>query len=67
MSAPRPADDFPPTWFLLRCLPRDVPASVRMRRALKCLLRSFAIKCEAMRDEPPAAGDGLKCKGGSAP
>lgn len=30
----------------LRILPDDAPAAVRMRRALKCLLRSFGLKCE---------------------
>ena len=52
----RDQDDFGPTWFLLRPLPDPggVPASVRMRRALKCLLRSFGIKNEGMRTELPA-------------
>jgi hypothetical protein len=55
MAGPREIDDFGPTWFLLRPLPGwgGVPASVRMRRALKCLLRGFGIRCEAMRDAPP--------------
>jgi hypothetical protein len=29
----------------LRVLTDDVPAAVRMRRALKCLLRSFRLRC----------------------
>jgi hypothetical protein len=51
----REPDDFPPTWFLLRPLPGwgGVPASIRMKRALKCLLRSFGIKNEGMRSPPP--------------
>jgi len=30
----------------LRIQPGAVPAAVRMRRALKCLLRTFGLKCE---------------------
>jgi len=39
-------DDFPPTWILIRPLPDPdgVPASVRVRRALKCLLRAYRLR-----------------------
>ena len=57
VPGPRESDDFGPTWFLLRVLPDRVPASIRMRRALKCLLRSFRIKCEGMRDGEPAESE----------
>src|SRR5262245_18902824 len=51
-----PTDDFGPTWVLLRPLPdpNGVPASVRFRRALKCLLRVYRIRNEGIRSEPLA-------------
>jgi hypothetical protein len=43
-----PDDDFGPTWLLLRPLksPRDIPASLRFRAALKALLRQYHLRCE---------------------
>ena len=34
----------------LRALPADVPPAVRLRRALKLLLRGFRLKCEAVEE-----------------
>jgi hypothetical protein len=52
---PDPGDDFPPTWFLLRPLPArgGPPASTRMRRALKVLLRAFGIRAVEMSGRAP--------------
>jgi hypothetical protein len=36
----------------LRPLPGAVPAAVRLRRALKCLLRAFALRCTALEVVP---------------
>jgi hypothetical protein len=48
-------EDFPPTWVLLRPLkdPWGVPASIRFRRALKCLLRSYGIRVERVTGKLP--------------
>jgi hypothetical protein len=48
----------PPAEFLvrLRALPDRVPGPVRLRRALKCLLRSFGLR--AVRVEPLPAEPG---------
>jgi hypothetical protein len=35
-----------------------VPVEVRLRRALKCLLRSFGLRCVAV-EEMPAGGPGV--------
>jgi hypothetical protein len=48
--------DFPETWVKLRPLvdhDRGIPASVRMRRALKCLLRSYGIRVEKVQGATP--------------
>jgi hypothetical protein len=39
----------------LRPLPDQVPAAVRLQRALKCLGRSFGLRCVAVREETPQA------------
>lgn len=56
MAKSNPTDDLGPTWVLLRPLPdpNGVPASIRFRCALKCLLRAYRIRNEGMRSEPPA-------------
>jgi hypothetical protein len=36
----------------LRPLKSGVPADVRLRRALKCLLRAFGFRCLAVEDVP---------------
>jgi hypothetical protein len=50
--------DFPDSWVLLRPLkdPDGVPASVRMRRALKCLRRGFRIKAVRVSGTLPVGG-----------
>jgi hypothetical protein len=37
-------DDFPPTWLLIKPLRADTPARIRVRAALKALLRSYRIR-----------------------
>lgn len=51
------ADDRTPVKLTLLPLPDAVPATIRLRRALKCLLRSFGLKCVRIEDAPPAAAD----------
>jgi hypothetical protein len=44
----------------LEALADDVPAAVRLRRALKCLLRGFRLRCRSVADvrpRQPPAGD----------
>lgn len=51
-----PIDDFPrDSWVLLRVMPDedDIPGAIRMRQALKVLLRSFKIKCVRMTGVGP--------------
>jgi hypothetical protein len=51
-----PPDGKPRYHLVVEALPDVVPAAVRLRRALKCLLRSFGLKCIRARlegDEPP--------------
>ena len=48
------ADDFPPrSWLLVEVKPGDVPKSVRMRAALKCLLRSYGIRVVKVSGQVP--------------
>jgi hypothetical protein len=45
----------------LEALADDVPAAVRLRRALKCLLRAFGLRCRSVPDLAPRQlrdGDG---------
>jgi hypothetical protein len=46
-------DDLSPWWILVRPLPRDVPAAIRVRRFLKAALRAYGLKCEGIRAKPP--------------
>jgi hypothetical protein len=39
----------------LDALVDDVPAAVRLRRLLKCALRSFGFRCVSVRDVPADA------------
>lgn len=41
--------------LVLRALPHwnHVPGIQRMRAALKCLLRSFGLRCESITETPP--------------
>jgi hypothetical protein len=61
-----PPDAGKPRYTLLvEAQPDDVPAAVRLRRALKCLLRSFNLKCIRARlegDEPPRQSDTTETK-----
>jgi hypothetical protein len=50
-----PHDDCTRVRLTLRALPDAVPANHRLKRALKCLLRSFGMRCE--RIEPADAAD----------
>jgi hypothetical protein len=48
----------PPSEYVIRLRPEpsDVPPIIRLRRALKCLLRSFslrAVKVEELKNEAP--------------
>jgi hypothetical protein len=49
---PPPAPRFRVT---LAPMPSDVPALIRLKRALKCLSRSFRLRCERVEElpEPP--------------
>lgn len=58
LEGPPPEDDLSIWVLTLRPLPDDVPAAVRMRRALKCLLRSFRLKCERISGKEPEGGPG---------
>jgi hypothetical protein len=40
-------------WIRVRPLPRDVPAARRVAQFLKAALRSWGLKCEAIRAKPP--------------
>lgn len=61
----RDLDDFGPTWVLLRPLPHErIPASIRMRRALKALLRGYGIKVEGMQTAAPGPGPAAPAAGG---
>lgn len=58
MAEPQPppdADDFGPTWILLRALPSDIPARIRFRSALKALLRQWRLKCDGIQTKAPEA------------
>ncbi len=62
-------DDFGPCQLTLKPLPdhNGVPSSIRLRRALKCLLREFGWRCTDVR--PLAAGEAAEAAaatGGSA-
>jgi len=48
---------FPPTWIKVEVLAdkNGVPGEIRLRRALKCLLRSFSIRCTRLTGRPPDA------------
>ncbi|HEX3152958.1 MAG TPA: hypothetical protein VHR66_33105 [Gemmataceae bacterium] len=58
------ADDFPEfTWLLVRVLPGDPPGAIKMRHALKAMLRSYGLRCERLLpatrdDEPPQTNEG---------
>ena len=39
--------------LILRAMPDDVPAAIRLRRALKALLRTYRIRCRAIRPARP--------------
>ena len=59
-DTPPSAESIPPgiitpgVWVVvLQPLPDDVPGDVRMRRALKCLLRAFNIECRFAGDRVP--------------
>jgi hypothetical protein len=59
--------DRPPDVFVvkLRALAGRVPAVVRLRGALKVLLRSFGLKCIAVEEAaPPAAPGGPRSDAG---
>ena len=48
--------------LVLRPLASDVPAAIRLRRALKCLLRVYGLRAVSVRqvgDEPPDTQPGL--------
>jgi hypothetical protein len=38
-------------------LPDSVPAVIRLRKALKCLLRSFRLRCTAARETGEPVGE----------
>jgi hypothetical protein len=48
----------PPFRLTLIALPDPVPARVRVRKALKVLLRAFRLKCVAVEPVRPAKGAG---------
>lgn len=56
------------TDFLLRLrpLPSSIPAAVRLRRALKCLLRSFTLRCVLIAELPAAGGAAERAALGSS-
>jgi hypothetical protein len=52
------ADQQPHYRLTLRPLPSAYPPVIRLRRALKWLLRSFGLECVDVREvSPPAKGD----------
>jgi hypothetical protein len=38
----------------IEALPASTPAAIRLRRALKALLRGFKLRCIAVQEQPPA-------------
>ena len=51
-------DDDDDDWLLtLRPMPDPVPATVRLRRALKTLLRAFKLRCVGMVTKPRKGED----------
>ena len=53
LAQPRPRAAAPRYVVTLRAEPGDVPADVRLRRALKCLGRAFNLKCLDIREIKP--------------
>jgi hypothetical protein len=51
---PDPPDPPPRLVLVLRDLGDDLPAEVRLRSALKALLRRWRFRCDWMRDERPS-------------
>jgi hypothetical protein len=51
---PDPKAAPPDFWVCFRLLPSDVPADVRLRAALKTLLRRYRLRAVEIRDVPPA-------------
>ena len=54
MKGCTPADDFPAaSWLEIRVLPAEVPAAIRVRHALKRLLRDYGIRVVRVAGVPP--------------
>jgi hypothetical protein len=54
-----PADDLTPFRITLRPLPGDIPARIRIRQALRMLLRRFGLKNEGIENlSPPTTHTG---------
>jgi hypothetical protein len=57
LTVPQHDADFPvEAWLRVRVLPRDdgLPRAVRMRKALKCLLRAYGVQCQRLTPTKPA-------------
>lgn len=62
----QPAADGADWVLVLKPLPSDIPAEVRMKRLLKCLLRGYQMRCVSVSAHVPPNST-TSTSGGSTP